>query len=216
MAKVLIADDEPDVLESTRMLAEAMGYEAVGVGDAGAVLDAIVRERPGLVLQDLRMGRLNVAALMAALRSDPRTADIPVVFFSANADLPAVAARLGAWGYLAKPFGLEELRHVLRQAFGDAAPDAARTPLGMREDLEAAFRAQWRLVGDLARALGGLEAPPGDAARALEGMRGLALRLVAAMDRLRADLGDVADALVPAAGDPAALPPPADALAPHA
>jgi len=185
---VLVADDEPDVLESTGMLVEAMGYRAVLVNDPLRVLETIEAERPGLVLQDLRMGGLNVAGLMASLRSNPDTSDIPVVFFSANADLPTTAARYDAWGYLAKPFAQEELRRLLDQVVGvPPRPGPPTSGASVRDD----FHDVWNLLAALTNyveVLRSAQGLPPDAQRAVRGLDDLMLKLESRTDRLRGDV----------------------------
>lgn len=199
--KVLIADDEPDVLESTGMLVESMGYRVTTVKDPNTVLEAIERERPGLVLQDLRMGGLNVAALMASLRSNPDTADIPVVFFSANADLPTIAARYDAWGYLAKPFGQEELRRLLGHVLGPGNEHAARPLPEIRRDVRTAFHDYWNLLAALSNYIRILDKAgplPPDTQRAVHGLDEIVLKLESKTDRLRTYLLGLIDMLDPA------------------
>src|SRR5688572_7184982 len=126
-AKVLIVDDEPDVLDSTALLVGSLGYQALRVSDPAEILPMVEREQPGLILQDLKMPGLNVAGLVAALRLNPHTAEIPLVFFSAGRDLSTTSARYDAWGYLAKPFGKQELAQLLGQVLGASA---SRVPAG--------------------------------------------------------------------------------------
>lgn len=199
--KVLIADDEPDVLESTGMLVESMGYQVTTVRDPGVVLETIERERPGLVLQDLRMGGLNVAALMASLRSNPDTADIPVVFFSANADLPTIAARYDAWGYLAKPFGQEELRRLLGHVLGPGSEHSPRPMPEIRRDVRTAFHDYWNLLAALSNYIQILDKASGmppEAQRAVHGLDEIVLKLESKTDRLRTYLLGIIDLLDPA------------------
>src|SRR5687767_8349022 len=133
--KVLIVDDEPDVLESTAGLVESLGYQAIRLSQAAEILDAVEREKPAVLLQDLKMPGLNVSGLVAALRSNPTTADIPIVFFSANADLPGTAARLDAWGYLSKPFAKQDLSRLLREALGSPGPVAIKSGNALHRDI---------------------------------------------------------------------------------
>src|SRR5687768_873308 len=147
--KVLIVDDEPDVLESTAGLVESLGYEALRLSKAAQILDAVEREKPGVLLQDLKMPGLNVSGLVAALRSNPATSDIPIVFFSANADLPGTAARLDAWGYLSKPFAKQDLARLLRQAIGSRGPVPLKTRNALHRDIRGVFHDYWNLLAAL-------------------------------------------------------------------
>lgn len=146
---VLIVDDEPDVLESTAGLVESLGYRVVRLSEAAGILDAIEREKPSVLLQDLKMPGLNVSGLVAALRSSPSTADIPIVFFSANVDVSGTAARLDAWGYLSKPFAKEDLARLLREAVGGPSPAKALPANALRREVRAVFHDFWNLMSAL-------------------------------------------------------------------
>jgi CheY-like chemotaxis protein len=187
-AKVLIVDDEPDVLESTGLLIQALGYEAVQVSDPGEILEAIEREQPGLVLQDLKMPGLNVAGLVAALRLNPKTAEVPIVFFSAGSDLATTSARYDAWGYLAKPFGRAELARLLAQVLGTPS-SAPRGPPGrdMQREVRAVFHDYWNLIAALSNYILVLDETPGlppGAAKSVKGLDELLMKLESKTDRL--------------------------------
>jgi len=104
LTKVLVVDDEPMVLRSTQTLLSALGYQTFAVGDARLVLDAIRKERPDVVLQDVRMPGLDVEALLERIREDPDLGHTPVVLFSASMDLYDLQGRVQAAGMLEKPF----------------------------------------------------------------------------------------------------------------
>lgn len=183
--KVLIVDDEPDVLESTGLLVEALGYEAIRVSEPGDILDAVEREQPGLILQDLKMPGLNVAGLVAALRLNSRTATIPLVFFSAGSDLTTTSARYDAWGYLAKPFGKQELSQLLHQVLGGSS---ARAPAlrDMQREVRVVFHDYWNLLAALSNyilVLDEAQGLPPDARKAVKGLEELIMKLESKTDR---------------------------------
>lgn len=138
---VLIVDPDPDVLQSTALLVEALGYETVRLSEAADIFDTVMRERPALVLQETQMPGLNLAGLMAALRSEPLAASVPVVFFSAILDLPAQAQRHQAAGHLAKPFGFQELARVVERTVG---PPPGRATFEASQDVEKEVRLAFR------------------------------------------------------------------------
>ena len=107
--KVLLADDEPAILESTAAILREMGYRVVTVDRADAIFRTARAERPDLLLQDVRMPGLDLQALMTSLRADPALAKIPVLLFSASMDLEAVASRIGASQHIEKPFKPDQL-----------------------------------------------------------------------------------------------------------
>lgn len=119
--KILVVDDEADVVRSTRMLLNQMGYDCIGLTDAALVPDTAAAEQPDLILQDLIMPNMDLAKFLQRLQKNPATARIPVVFFSASEDLPDVAAEYDAAGYLQKPFSEQSLVEVLAHAMGKKA-----------------------------------------------------------------------------------------------
>ena len=187
-AKVLIVDDEPDVLDSTALLVTALGYQPLRVSDPAEILPTVEREQPGLILQDLKMPGLNVAGLVAALRLNPRTAEIPLVFFSAGSDLPTTSARYDAWGYLSKPFGKQELSRLLQQVLGAPADRTGST--GARDaqkEVRAVFHDYWNLLAALSNYILVLDETPGlpaEAQKSVKGLDELIMKLESKTDRL--------------------------------
>ncbi|HXP57702.1 MAG TPA: SpoIIE family protein phosphatase [Streptosporangiaceae bacterium] len=108
--RVVLADDNADMREYLQRLLGAR-YEVTAVADGLAALDAVHADPPDLVISDVMMPGLDGLALVAALRSDPRTADVPVLLLSARAGQEAAVEGLGAGAddYLVKPFSAAEL-----------------------------------------------------------------------------------------------------------
>jgi signal transduction histidine kinase len=108
---VLLADDNADMRAYVRRLLEARGYDVVAVGDGEAAMAVLRERRPDLVLTDVMMPKLDGFGLLAAIRSDPPTASVPVILLSARAGEGATVDGLdaGADDYLVKPFAAREL-----------------------------------------------------------------------------------------------------------
>lgn len=118
--KILIVDDEQEALENCRRILSRVPYDCMVASDPNDALDMIERERPGLVLTDLRMPKLDgIEILAAAKRMDPA---ILVVLLTAHAtvDTAVTAMRHGAFDYITKPFTSDELVQVARRAFESA------------------------------------------------------------------------------------------------
>jgi CheY-like chemotaxis protein len=182
--RVLIVDDEEDVLQSTAMVVESLGYEVTTLADPAEILEIVHREMPAVILQDLHMPGFNLAGLVASLRSDPATATVPLVFFSANSDVAATAARYDAWGYLSKPFTAHELAGVLAKVTGDP-PGPRREP---EREVRAVFHDYWNLLAALANYSGildGMEGLPPQARLAIGGLHDTILKMESKTDRLR-------------------------------
>ncbi|SEH89101.1 PAS domain S-box-containing protein [Mycolicibacterium rutilum] len=109
--RVLIADDNSDMREYVARLLRNDGYLVDAVTDGQSALDAIRADTPDMVVSDVMMPRLDGLQLVAALRSDPRTAAVPVLLLSARAGQEAAIDGLqaGADDYLVKPFAAAEL-----------------------------------------------------------------------------------------------------------
>jgi two-component system response regulator AtoC len=125
--KILIVDDEQDALENCRRILSRVPYDCVTECDPARALDLIERERPGLILTDLRMPRLDgIEVLAAAKRLDP---SVQVVLLTAHATVQTAVTsmRYGAFDYITKPFTSSDLVQVARRAFGeDGAPAAGQ------------------------------------------------------------------------------------------
>jgi DNA-binding NtrC family response regulator len=107
--RVLVVDDEPDLAESCAYFLERAGYEARIAASAPEALELLQKESFGVVVSDVRMPRMSGMELLSAIRQ--RDPDIEVLLLTGYPDLQmAVSAiKQGAFDYLAKPYGEEEL-----------------------------------------------------------------------------------------------------------
>ncbi|OKK22909.1 histidine kinase [Streptomyces sp. CB00455] len=110
-ARVLVADDNADMREYLIRLLRGAGYQVSAVNDGRQALGAVRAKSFDLVVSDVMMPHLDGLALVAALRSDPRTASVPVLLLSARAGQESSIEGLqaGADDYLVKPFAAAEL-----------------------------------------------------------------------------------------------------------
>jgi PAS domain S-box-containing protein len=110
-ATVLVADDNADMREYLTRLLSGAGYGVHTVADGADALQAIRAQAFDLVISDVMMPRLDGLALVAALRTDPHTAAVPVLLLSARAGQEASieGLQVGADDYLVKPFAAAEL-----------------------------------------------------------------------------------------------------------
>lgn len=99
MASILIVEDEPDMRFLERLMLESAGHTVSEAGHGRAALDCIVSAPPDLVVTDVMMPVMNGLEFMRRLRADPRTAPIPILVVSGDADLAGLANAV-----LAKPF----------------------------------------------------------------------------------------------------------------
>ena len=121
--KILIADDEPNILISLEYLMKREGFEVHLARDGQEALAALQRERPRLVLLDVMMPHLSGFEVCQALRADEALKDTLVLMLTAKGRDTDVAKGLGvgADAYMTKPFSTKELVQKVRSLL-DAAP----------------------------------------------------------------------------------------------
>jgi CheY-like chemotaxis protein len=120
---VLVADDEPEVLDLVRMLLEWEDYAVVEAMDGQEALEKIRSTYPDLALLDVRMPKMDGLSVLEHLQSDPGLAGIPVVMLSVVTTYPQVetALRQGAIAYLPKPFEIREIVRLVNQVLSSDA-----------------------------------------------------------------------------------------------
>lgn len=110
-AKVLIVDDEPDVLELIGFNLRKAGIEVVTAPDGAQALRKASETAPDLIVLDLMMPEIDGLDVCKLLRADPRTTTIPIIMLTAKAAEAdrVLGLELGADDYLTKPFSPREL-----------------------------------------------------------------------------------------------------------
>jgi DNA-binding response OmpR family regulator len=123
--RVLVVEDEPDLREIAQIVLEEDGFEVQTASDGKLGLELLLSWDPDVVLLDMGLPVLSGEELVAAMRAE--MPDPPsLVVMSAAGTIVERAARLGAKGCVAKPFDLDELSAVVRQALngrGDQTQD---------------------------------------------------------------------------------------------
>tara|TARA_B100000749_G_C18191965_1_gene368283 strand:- start:182 stop:553 length:372 start_codon:yes stop_codon:yes gene_type:complete len=111
MADILIADDDPILVEILKFRLEGAGHSVMVAKDGGLALEAARENRPDLIVLDSMMPVMSGPAVLAALKADPELRNVPVVMLTArNGEADVVAAlKNGAAEYLTKPFIPQEL-----------------------------------------------------------------------------------------------------------
>jgi CheY-like chemotaxis protein len=107
IARVLLAEDDPDIQKVVRMSLKMKGVKEVVVTDNGEECLARIAEfTPDVILLDVMMPKLDGYATCRKLKENPATRDIPVIFLTAKAQHYEVKQGMesGALGYLIKPF----------------------------------------------------------------------------------------------------------------
>jgi DNA-binding response OmpR family regulator len=120
--KVLIADDEPNIVMSLQFLMEAAGYEVRTVANGEAALGVLHDFLPDLVLLDVMMPTRDGYEICQAIRETPALRGIKVVMLTAKGrDIDAEKGlALGADEYVTKPFATKDLVAKVKAMLGDA------------------------------------------------------------------------------------------------
>src|SRR5574337_893739 len=135
--RLLIVDDEPDMLENLSRILGKAGYECVTEGDSQKAVGRFESERPDLLLTDLRMPGLDGLGLLRQARQvDPH---MPVIILTAFATIESAveAVKEGAFDYLPKPFSVDQLKLAVGRAL--AQRRLALENLRLREQLRGTY-----------------------------------------------------------------------------
>ena len=112
--KVLVVDDEAPIRGALREFLGGVGYEVVEASNGEEALVLAERERPDLILLDIRMPELDGVAACTRLKASDKTHSIPIIVATAYGDALAEALEAGADDFVNKPFQLEEIELRVR------------------------------------------------------------------------------------------------------
>lgn len=120
-SKILIADDEPNIVISLEYLMRREGYEVEVARDGNEALSMIQRDRPDLVLLDAMMPGKSGFEVCQAVRDDDRLTGTQILMLTAKGRETDVAKgkALGADAYIIKPFSTRELAEKVRSMLGN-------------------------------------------------------------------------------------------------
>lgn len=106
MARILIVDDEVQLVEMVQMRLEANGYEVLTADNGQRGLERAKSENPDLIMLDVMMPKMDGYKVCGLLKNDARYSRIPIILFSARTqqDDKDVGGEVGADAYITKPF----------------------------------------------------------------------------------------------------------------
>lgn len=118
---VLIAEDEPSILESLDFILRRAGWSIDSVTDGEAVLERVRRSRPRVLVLDVMLPRRSGFDVLKQLRADGETRDLPVLILTAKGQQQdrRIAEELGADGFVTKPYSNAEVVGAVRQLLGE-------------------------------------------------------------------------------------------------
>ncbi|HYV44955.1 MAG TPA: response regulator [Myxococcaceae bacterium] len=169
MSVVLVADDEPAVLDALSQVVEDLGHQVVRAHDGREALQLARAQKPHLVVTDHMMPRLSGLDLVRQLREDDGLRDVPVLLLSAALPLGSVSE---AKAFLPKPFELSEFEELvstlLAESKAKAPPVAdvrAEPPAGAEDQLHWLTRQVAGPLAEIRDRLGLLQLPSSEGMR---------------------------------------------------
>lgn len=123
---ILIAEDEPSILESLDFILRRDGWSIESVTDGDAVLDGIRRLRPRMLVLDVMLPKRSGFDVLKQLRADVHTRDLPVLILTAKGQQQdrRIADELGADAFVTKPYANADVVGAVRQLLGRDAGSA--------------------------------------------------------------------------------------------
>ena len=117
MADILVAEDEPAILESLDFILGRCGWTVNSVRDGEAALEAMRRSKPRLLLLDIMLPKRSGLDVLKTVRSEPRLKDIPVLILTARGQQHdrQLALELQADSFVTKPYANDEVIREVRR-----------------------------------------------------------------------------------------------------
>jgi len=115
--KILIVDDEVQLVEMIKMRLEASGYEIIFAHDGQDGLDKAKKEKPDLMILDLMLPKIDGYKVCRMLKFDEKYKQIPIILFSARAqdEDKKMGQEVGADAYITKPFDPQALLGKIKE-----------------------------------------------------------------------------------------------------
>ena len=123
-ARILVVDDDPDLLGLLRLHLSTAGYEVRTAEDAIRAGYMVLAEPPDLIITDVSMPHMDGFEFVAALKADTSVPDIPVIFLTSSDEDYDRGQALGAAGYVTKPIRADRLLALVAQH----VPGGTRAP----------------------------------------------------------------------------------------
>ncbi len=124
--RIMIVDDEPDIVKAVAMRMRWAGYEVITASDGVSATQIAVKEQPDLIILDIGLPGGDGHTVARRLNDNVKTMSIPVIYLTArNASAEKKkASELGAFGYFTKPFKPEELLETVEKVLSGACVPA--------------------------------------------------------------------------------------------
>jgi CheY-like chemotaxis protein len=138
MTKILVAEDEPDIRELVMLSLQFGGFEVITVNNGVELIQRAPDVMPDMILTDVRMPKMTGYEACRALKGNPKTMNIPIVFLSAKGQEEEVKAGLAAGGeaYILKPFAPDQLARRVKELLEENTKKLAGADSASKESIE--------------------------------------------------------------------------------
>lgn len=117
VGRVLLIEDEPNIIEAIRFILSRDGWRVDTHSDGATALSAVAHRRPDIVILDVMLPNRSGYDILRDIRNDPETADLPVLMLTARGQKAdrELAERRGASLFMTKPFSNAEVLATVRE-----------------------------------------------------------------------------------------------------
>lgn len=112
---ILIYEDDQEILLLCKALLLKSNYRVATMSRCENVISDIKMLQPDLILMDLWIPEIGGEKAISLIKENPATTHVPVLVFSANADIKEICKKVNADGYIAKPFDIHSLKATIQQ-----------------------------------------------------------------------------------------------------
>ena len=115
---ILIFDDDPEILLVCKIILQQHNYRVETRTRCENIIEDISNAKPDIILMDLWIPEIGGESAVNLMKNDKVTRHIPVIFFSANAEIEEICNRANANGFLSKPFDVLALKKIIEENMG--------------------------------------------------------------------------------------------------
>lgn len=121
--RVLLIEDEPNIIEAIRFILSRDGWAVDTHANGATAMEAVERRRPDVIVLDVMLPNRSGFDILADLRADPQTADMPVLMLTARGQKQdrELAERRGVSRFMTKPFSNADVLASVRELYEAAA-----------------------------------------------------------------------------------------------
>lgn len=120
MKKILVIDDDPDILEAVQLVLSTGGYDSDATTKGDETCQRVRDYNPDLIILDVLLSGNDGRKICKTLKADSRTKQIPIIMISAHPTAKDSVKECGADAFVAKPFSVDELLSKVEKLVGNS------------------------------------------------------------------------------------------------